>query len=76
MQGAHDDLVMSLCIGLWVRDTALRLNTERMDMQKNMLGKIGSSELVYSSEDANKNDSWEWAPDGKHPEDLNWLIKK
>ena len=76
MQGAHDDLVMSLCIGMWVRDTALRLNTERMDMQKQMLGNVGTAELVYSSDDVNKNDSWEWKPDGKNQENLNWLLDK
>ena len=75
MQGAHDDLVMSLCIGLWVRDTALRLHTEGMDLQKKMLGNVGAAELVYSDKDTKKNDSWEWSPDGKNPEDLTWLIK-
>ena len=75
MQGSHDDLVMSLCIGLWVRDTALRLHTEGMDLQKKMLGSVGNAELVYSDKDKKKNESWEWSPDGKNPEDLTWLIK-
>jgi len=75
MDGTHDDLVISLCIGLWIRDTALRLNTESMDMQKRMLGSIAATELIYSSDD-NENDSWKWKPDGKHTEELNWLINK
>ena len=75
MQGAHDDLVMSLCIGLWVRDTALRLNTERLDRQKGMMGNIGTSEILYSSDDA-ENDTWKWSPDGKNEENLNWLLDK
>jgi len=75
MQGYNDDLVMSLAIGLWVRDTALRLRTEGTLLQKNALKHIGTSEAVYKS-DNNENDSWDWKPDGKTSEDLNWLINK
>ena len=75
MQGYNDDLVMSLAIGLWVRDTALRLRTEGVLLQKNALKHIGTSEAVYKS-DNNENDSWDWSPDGKNPEDLKWLINK
>jgi hypothetical protein len=46
-----------------------------MDMQKRMLGSIAATELIYSSDD-NENDSWKWKPDGKHTEELNWLINK
>ena len=34
MQGYNDDLVMSLCIALWVRDTALRFRSENIETQK------------------------------------------
>lgn len=36
----NDDLTMALCLGLWVRDTALRLREERILISKNMLDKI------------------------------------
>ena len=44
-------------------------------MQRKMMGSIGNSDLVYSEKDNNKNESWEWKPDGKNSEDLSWLIK-
>lgn len=34
MEGYNDDLVMALCIGLWVRDMALRLNQIGIDITK------------------------------------------
>ena len=40
MAGYNDDLVMSLAIGLWVRDTDLRLIAERIDLQKNVLNRM------------------------------------
>ena len=40
MKGYNDDLVMSLGIGLWVRDTALKIRTEQMIYTKMMLGGI------------------------------------
>jgi hypothetical protein len=40
MDGYNDDLVMSLGIGLWVRDTALRLRSESNAYHRAMFGKI------------------------------------
>jgi len=34
MEGYNDDLTMALCIGLWVRDTALRLRQEGVELTK------------------------------------------
>ena len=34
MKGYNDDLTMSFAIGLWVRDTALRLRQEGIDLTK------------------------------------------
>jgi hypothetical protein len=34
MRGYNDDLVMSYAIALWVRDTALRLRQEGIDLTK------------------------------------------
>ena len=36
MAGYNDDLVMSFAIGLWVRDTALRLRTEGIELTKRL----------------------------------------
>jgi len=43
MPGYTDDLVMSLCISLWVRDTALRFRSENMNTQKSMFDYMGST---------------------------------
>ena len=74
MDGYNDDLVMSLSIGLWVRDTALRLRTEGVTMQKKALNGIGMADPVYTADD-NENDSWQWNTGKKEKEDLTWLIK-
>jgi len=73
MEGYNDDLPISLAIGLWVRDTALRLKTEGIILQKKVLNKMLEYEPVYTPDD-NKNDSWEWEV-GKDKESLEWLIK-
>jgi len=72
MENYNDDLVMSLAIGLWIRDTALRLRAEGIALQKKTLDKmLGTG--VYTSAEVNKNDSWEW--DTVHgKESLTWLI--
>ena len=73
MQGYNDDLAMSLAIGLWVRDTALRLNAEGIALQKTVLNKMLDYEAVYTQTD-NKNDEWVMET-GNTKEDLTWLIK-
>ena len=44
MKGYNDDLVMAFSIGLWVRDTALRLRQEGIDLTKRTLGGISSNQ--------------------------------
>jgi len=36
----NDDLVIAMCIGLWVRDTALRLRSEGIELNKSMIDRI------------------------------------
>lgn len=73
MVGYNDDLVMSLAIGLWVRDTALRLRAEGIELTKRSFDYFQSHQGVYDTEDVNKNDSWQMdVGDGK--ESLEWLI--
>ena len=43
MSGYNDDLVMSLAIGLWIRDVALRLRKDADGVTKTILDKIGST---------------------------------
>lgn len=49
MEGYNDDLVMSLGIGLWVRDTALRLKSESIAYNVAMVDHIGRSTYTGSA---------------------------
>ncbi len=71
--GYNDDLVMSFAIALWVRDTALRLRSEGIELSKRAISGISQNPAVYKPE-PNKNDSWEMDVKGEK-EDLTWLIK-
>ena len=73
MTGYNDDLVMSFAIGLWVRDSALRLRTQGVELTKKTLSRMMDNEGLYTNEDINKNDSWDWDT-GKEKEDLTWLL--
>jgi len=61
--GRNDDLVMALGMLLWVRDTALKLRQEGIDLTKMILGKIGTSprfEGVYRPGDVVSDDQWKY----------------
>jgi hypothetical protein len=72
MQGYNDDLVISFALTLWIRDTALRLRNEGIDLQKRTLS--GVSSQMMPSKPTNENNSWEWDVNGNR-ESLDWLIK-
>jgi hypothetical protein len=84
MDGYNDDLVMSLCIGLWVRDTALRLRQEGIDLTRAAVAGIGANRMdqtpFYKVKQAQSgNNSWTMplGPAGfgkKNVEDLRWLL--
>jgi len=59
MAGKNDDLVISLAIGLWIRDTALRLKSQGIELQKKALDHILGNQGLYKSHDSDKPDEWE-----------------
>jgi hypothetical protein len=82
-KGYNDDLVMALAIGIWVRDTALRLQSERMDLTKATLNHItvkrNEASPVYRSNTKTAQSTWSMpigpaSPWGGKQEDLKWLI--
>ena len=75
MSGYNDDLVMSFAICLWVRDTALRLKQEGIDLQKKTFSGMASQMLPQNTH-PEKDNQWEWKPNGKEAESLAWLIEK
>lgn len=79
MRGQHDDLVMSLGIGLWVRDTALRLRQQNMDMNRSLLNGLlrpNPPAPIYSKTSNEGRNQWQM-PTSKtsgEKEDLKWLL--
>jgi len=74
-RGYNDDLVMSLGIALWIRDTALRLKQQGLDLSRKALGHFGKSNSgVYSSKTGTAQ-GWEWQSGDKDNDNLNWLLE-
>lgn len=74
--GYNDDLVMSFAIALWIRDTALRLRSEGIEMTKRALNSMTKTTSIYNSLN-NKSDLKEtgWImTHQKGEEDLTWLL--
>jgi hypothetical protein len=75
MKGYNDDLVMAFSIGLWVRDTALRLRQEGIDLTKQAVSGITSntSQGIYGGGDTMNDNPWKMRV-GDGFEDLSqWL---
>ena len=72
--GYNDDLTLALAIGLWVRDTALRLRLEGIELNKQMLNSISGkyTQAVFTPNEQ-KEDSWKLDVGGEK-EDLTWLL--
>jgi len=83
MEGYNDDLVMSYAIALWIRDTALRIQTDKNNQQwammDTMLSVNGNKEehaagFGVGSNGPQKN-PYEVDLGNGEKEDLTWLIK-
>jgi len=72
-RGYNDDLTMAFSIGLWVRDTALKLRNEGLELDKRALGLMGKASPSISMGVEHENDSWKMKVRGEN-EDLTWLI--
>ena len=76
MRGYNDDLVMALSIALWVRDTALRLRQEGIDLTIKSLGGIQQQVQESGFYGGGSMDDNPWSMKvGNQDEDLTWLIK-
>jgi len=70
--GYHDDLVMAMCYGLYIRDTALRLRQLGIDLTKNSLKK--TYKTVYKPKPVGES---YWQMNTGHAgdkESLRWLL--
>jgi hypothetical protein len=77
MKGYNDDLTMALAIGLWVRNTALRLRQEGIDLTKSMLNSttIQNNTNVYSTNWQSQRNPYEMEVGKGQVENLSWLLR-
>jgi hypothetical protein len=73
LTGYNDDLVMALGIGLWVRDTALRLRQEGIELTRMALDKTAFSALPFMSSGPMVDNPYEMDVGGQK-ENLRWLL--
>jgi hypothetical protein len=74
-RGYNDDLVISFATGLWMRDTALRLQQQGMDLNRKSLGGIGKTDAgLYTTKTDLKGTGWDWNSGDKDNDDLTWLL--
>ena len=84
MNGYNDDLVMSIGIAAWIRDTALRLKSQSDDLTRTILNTMGgtkkpSENKIYSTVAGNpygiNTDPWKMRVNDDISEDLTWLLE-
>lgn len=76
--GYNDDLIMAFAIGLYVRDTALRLRQQGMDLTRAQLSSISTinarNSRPITSTSAYKHNPYT-VDTGKGIEDFSWVLK-
>ena len=78
MRSYHDDLVMALAIGCWVRDTALTVNKRDAEYKKAMLNSIITSNSTFNttvSGMVNHKKETGLQDQFEQVQDLSWLFK-
>jgi len=74
-RGYNDDLVMAFAIGLWLRDTSLKLRQQGIELNKRALTQLQKTDsVIYTGNNRPKDIGWDW-DNGYGNEDLTWLIK-
>lgn len=77
MQGYNDDLTLAMSIGLWVRDTAMKLQQEGLNLTRSTLDNIKRTgyDGIYTPTHLNY-DPYKMPPsgNGEDGEDLRWLL--
>ena len=82
--GYNDDLVMSLSMGMFLRDTSLRYKEQGNDMTRAMLSGIGKTQQIigpgsignnsYNQYYSSSHDQWKMDLGNGQSMDLTWLI--
>jgi hypothetical protein len=72
--GYNDDLVMSFCIGLWLRDTVLKLRQQGIDLNKRAISNFRRTDTsIYINKNNRTDTGWSWN-NGHNDENLTWLL--
>ena len=71
-QGYNDDLVMSFCQGLWVRDTALKLRQAGIDLNRAAVAGMKSTISIYKPRQ--DNNAFKMQDSKGNDEDISWLL--
>ena len=72
-QGYNDDLVMAFCITLWLRDTAMKLRQQGIDLNKRAMSQFRKTDTVIYTGQQNSTNAWKWN-NGHNDENLTWLL--
>lgn len=78
MQGYNDDLVMALCIGLWIRDVALRIQQTGIDLTKiaiEGITRVGGEGMYVNRPISHDPYVMPSANGNALPEDIRWLFR-
>jgi len=72
--GYNDDLVMAFCIGLWLRDTSLKLRQHGIELNKRALSHFKKTDpVIYTNNQRRQDTGWSWN-NGADEENLTWLL--
>ena len=79
MSSYNDDLVMSLAIGMYVRATTLKFNSQDEDMTKQLLNGLNFSSTpydfgIYKTDEQKKEEHFTFDVGNGQREDLRWMM--
>jgi len=72
-KGYNDDLVISFSTALWVRDTALKLRQQGIELNRKALSLTSKNTGVFKTTPKKAKDMWKMKT-GRGEEDLRWLL--
>ena len=73
-QGYNDDLTISFSTALWVRDTALKLRQQGIELSRRALSLTTKNKSVFKTTPQNAKSMWSMKT-GKGDEDISWLLE-
>jgi len=74
LQGYNDDLIFALGIGLWVRDTALRLRQQGIELTKLSLERTAYTTMPFALNGNQVKNPYQMQIGDRQTEDITWLL--